>query len=318
MFRTTLRFASSIPDITESIATRNLLQGTGSGPFIELPHFSPIGNPTNLLNVKLPQSSNLNIRLGSLIAVNGDLKHLSTVNRKLSESTHYQILQCQESTSLIIGGKLKPNRQNHYKLIDIDYRDQWMVYNDENLIAWTGYNFELSKLEFLERWSSFQTSGKGIILVNDGNEIMEMDIVEGEKVILDTNSLIASNNLPSRFSVLKNDGKLPSLPKISWPIITAPRFLKRCNNYIGAQTKKGIENMGLASTISDIKYFMRRVKFFFNSGFLFLQLNVINKMFRKSIMIEFQGPCKVLVSSNASAPNSKNFTKEEINKIFNQ
>ncbi|CAH6723807.1 hypothetical protein CLIB1444_20S01178 [[Candida] jaroonii] len=318
MFRKTIiRFASSIPDISETIATRNLLQGTGNGPFIELPHFSPIGNPTNLLNVKLPQSSNLNIRLGSLIAVNGDLKHLSTVNRKLSESTYFQILQCQEATSLIIGGKLKPNRQNHYKLIDIDYRDQWMVYNDENLIAWTGYNFELNKFEFLDRWSSFKTSGKGIILVNDGNEIMELDVLEGEKVIVDTNSLIASNNLPSRFSILKNDSKLPPLPKISWPF-TAPQFLKRFNNYLAIQTKKTIENMGLSSTVGDINFVMRRIKYFFQNGLLFLQLNVINKLFRKSIMIEFQGPCKVLTSSNATAPNGKNFTKEEINKIFNQ
>ena len=88
-------------DISSAISSQNLLQGTGSGPFIELPQFSPVGHGHDLLNVKMPQSSNLNIRTGALIAMNGDLDGLTSTNRQLEAGLSYQVLQSEESVSLI-------------------------------------------------------------------------------------------------------------------------------------------------------------------------------------------------------------------------
>ncbi|EGV61495.1 hypothetical protein PSN45_000169 [Yamadazyma tenuis] len=302
------RFVTTSTDISRAVATETLLTGTGNGPFIELPEFEPLGNPTNLLSVKMPQSSNLSIRHGSLIAMNGDLAGVSSVSRKLSDSFKFQVLQSESAVSLIVGGKMKPNRMNNYTLLHIsDKSETWTVFNDSSVVAWTGYGLEIEPTHVLSRWNSVKTIGKGHVLVSDGNKMLEIDIPEHESVFVTPNSLVASTVEPV-FRTIQTFNVLPKMPQLSLRWKT-PRFV--ANAYARA-----VERLGAQNVVAEVSRSATRFKYHINNVVLFVRLYVVNRVFGKPIWAQISGPSKLLVSTNEQVRGERVFTKQEIEDIY--
>lgn len=287
------RLSTNTTPTTSVLSNDQLLTGTGAGPFIELPQFRPIGDYNNLINVRMPQLSNLNVRYGSLIGINGQLDRLNVVNRPLGISSRYQILQSETAVSLILGGTLHQNRSNHYHLLEInDNHEQWTIYNDENLVAWTGYDFALNSLKILDKWSSFQTTGSGQVLISDGNKLLQLELGPDESVLVDANNIIACNS-SLEFTSLQRS--------VSWPLTTVQavtEFVKR--------RLAGLR--GLKSWLhSGIDYYYDKIR-------TWLRLNVTNKLRAKPIMAQIHGPSKIILGTNGSSNTV--FSKREIDRIY--
>lgn len=270
------RFNST--DITHSLSSRNKLTGTGNGPFIELPTFEPIGKTvTNLLSVKMPQSSNLCIKYGNIIGINGNLDSLSRVNRKLNEE-YYQILQSEESVSLLIGGNQHSNQLNHYKILNIeDKSESWIVLRENNLIAWTGYDFDIESCNVLEKFNSIKTIGKGTILLNNGNKHLTIDLGPEEKIYVNPSNLIAYNGGEVILRVLNN--RLALYPRITTII----------NHIKSWQWVKSITSLLIYKYLKPLS------------------------MITTPVLVEVEGPRTLLISNDLTASNTKVFTVNELN-----
>lgn len=282
------------------MSSSELLTGTGQGPFIEIPEFKAIGTPSNVLNVKLPQSSNLNIKLGATIAMNGDLTNINIVNRKLG-NMKYQILQSQAPASLLIGGRIRSNCINNYCVVDINAKDdQWTILDDSSIVAWSGYDLELQPVDILKKWSSYKTTGKGRVVLSGNNSIFTVNIQPGEKMLINPTSLIAANG-DFRFRITPG---LFNLPKFTSPF-TMPKFK--------------IPKLSLTSSLKmpklpdDAQRYITRTKYFFQNTGLFIKLSIIQAF--KPVFIEVLGPCDLLISTNSQVPNRLFLTKQEINSI---
>lgn len=307
----------TIPDITQLVSKQNLLTGTGNGPFIELSQFHPLGTGSDLLNVKMPQSSNLSIRYGSLIAMNGNLKGVSSVPRKLGES-YYQILQSEESVSLLIGGKIKPNCMNNYLVVEVEKGERWTVFNDHNLVAWTGYDFLVLPQKVVEKWNSVLTEGRGRMLLNDGNRMYEVEIQPDEKMYLSPNSLIASNQQID-FVPLKTDNKMPTINSMVKYVRVPkmPNWIKNLKIKVGAFISK--ISMPVSPETKDfLHHYATRTRYHISNVALFVRLYLLNWLFSKPIFVEVKGPGKVLISGNIHTKNNIPLTKQEINIIYSK
>ncbi|ODV80637.1 uncharacterized protein CANTADRAFT_37599, partial [Suhomyces tanzawaensis NRRL Y-17324] len=162
---------------------------TGNGPFVALPEFEPIGSPSHLLNVSLPSSSKLNIRSGSMVAIDGDLSKLASTTRWLTPHTDYEEVRTNAAVSLVING----NGEN-YSIIDIkDAREQWSILRDDSIVAWTGFSLKLTPTSIVRRENSFLSYGKGVIVVNSPTQLLEITLKEGEEMVVNPDSLVATS-----------------------------------------------------------------------------------------------------------------------------
>lgn len=272
------RFNST--DITLSLASSHKLTGTGNGPFIELPTFEPIGKTvTNLLSVKMPQSSNLCIKYGNVIGMNGNLDSISSVNRKLNKE-YYQILQSEESVSLLIGGNQHSNQLNHYKILKIeDKNETWTIMNETNLIAWTGYDFDIESCKIFEKFNSIKTVGKGTVLLNNSNKQLSINLEPEEKLYVNPNNLIAYSGDQLNLMVLNNRNQLH--PKIA-------TIVQQIQSW---QWVKSIRNLQI------YKYFKPLT------------------MILTPVLIEVQGPRRLIISNDLTASNTKVFTVAELSSL---
>ena len=295
---------NSSQDISKEISNDNLPKVTGNGPFIELPSFKPLGNPSDLLNITLPQSSKLSIRNGTIIGINGDLKNLSSVPQILHK-TEYQELMSNSSVSLLINGGM-----NNYSIIEINgIEDKWTILNDKNIIAWTGFNLQLKPIELLEKCNSFQTNGKGIIIVNGEEQLFDITLSPNEQILINPNSLIASNSSIS-YSTLNRPWTEPLKLSRNFQLPTVFRsYINSFKSSISSQYSKIIISLGIINQ-------MKVLKSYYNSFKQFITYNLINKFYNKPIYFKITGPGRLLLDNNVHLTNRKNFTKKEINDIL--
>ncbi|CUM54162.1 uncharacterized protein AC631_00650 [Debaryomyces fabryi] len=291
-------------DISKEISNDSLPKGTGNGPFIELPSFKPLGNPSDLLNITLPQSSKLSIRNGTIIGINGDLKNLTSVPQILHK-TEYQELMSNSSVSLLINGGM-----NNYSIIEVNsIEDKWTILNDKNIIAWTGFNLQLDPIEVLEKCNSFQTNGKGIIIVNGEEQLFDITLSANEQIIINPNSLVAYNSSIS-YATLNSPWTQPLnfFRKFQFPTI-AHSSINSVKSFIGSQYSRIISSLGINNE-------MKVLTGYYNSFKQFITFNVINKFYNKPIYFKITGPGRLLLDNNNHLPNRKNFSKKEINDIL--
>ncbi|CUM62956.1 uncharacterized protein PRCAT00000516001 [Priceomyces carsonii] len=314
---------SSKNDISRDVSDSNKPTGTGRGPFIELPHFKPLGSPSNLLSVTLPQHSRLNIREGSIVAVNGNIDGLATNRKSLTTHTPYRELLSESSVSLVISGQ-----KYNYSMISIDKKDEeWLILDDQNIIAWTGFNFELSPVSLYKRFKSFQTKGKGVIVVNGSNQLFDITLDLEEELLLNPTSLIATNSRPEleilqtkgffRRIFLLPEGSMHSfisrirsveLPKLSLPV--PRRFLDRLSKHLASWSPKEYNYPEALKKTKPIFIFM-------GSLISWARLRIVNRLAHHSaVFLKIKGPAKLLVHNSRAVPNQKFFTEQEIEAIF--
>ena len=206
-----------------------LATGTGRGPFIELPKFSPVGSPGSLLKMQIPASSTVNIRLGSMIALNGNLDQLS-LRKKLDSD--FQLLEAMAPATMVISG----NHDEAYRVLDVS--------ND--ITAWCGYDMELKRCFFFFFFQGYRTSGRGTMVVSGGSSLYEVNLLPGEEIDVVPENLIAvqgENLIP-----LKTSGAL-STKWMPLKYIRAPEVvritIRDWKNALGRQWHHLVTTSGL-------------------------------------------------------------------------
>ncbi|KAK6200189.1 uncharacterized protein RJT21DRAFT_114618 [Scheffersomyces amazonensis] len=302
-----------------SIAERP--QFTGNGPFIELPEFNPIGSPSKLLNITLPQSSRLNIRHGSIVAINGDIGQLVSYTRSLTKFTTYQELHSQDSVSFIING----NNKNYTILNSESTTKPWTILNDENIIAWTGYNFQLEPIKVLEKFRSFQTSGKGTIVINGDNELFDINLNENESILLNPTSLIATDG-KIQFKVINGENNTRIwnlLSSLKLPTFTLPTtgLIGSINNSITGNYNQFKHAIVKQTTSNDAVQWINKswnqISSTINSAYHWIKLRLTGTIIKKKpIFVDIRGPARLIISNNTVISNHRLFTKSEIQSIY--
>ncbi|RLV96178.1 Altered inheritance of mitochondria protein 24 mitochondrial [Spathaspora sp. JA1] len=274
---------------------------TGNGPFIDLPKFTPIGN--SLLNISLPKHSTLNIRhhddssSSSLLAINGDIHDIVSTN-----TDQYQQLKANNPVSLVINS-------NSYSIIDT--KEDWIILNDANLIAYTGYNFNITPISILNKFNSVKTKGNGTLVLNDN--LFNLELSSSEEILINPNALVATTS-EIKYKILEKSNsskKSWSLPKYGiFGSILNNRFFDKINQYRTDITSK--------LTANNLTVYTRPVILGIKKLIDWIQLYASTIIKRKPIYIKIKGPGKLLINNNPGVSNSQVFTRSEIKTIYNK
>jgi uncharacterized protein (AIM24 family) len=292
---------------------------TGNGPFVELPTFSSIGEPSKLLNITLPESSLLNIRDGSMVVINGEINGMQSVTKELAAGIEYQALRSSSPASLVINGNNK-----NYSVIRIE-NEEWFILNGESIVAWTGFDLELLAVRKLGKFTSFQSKGKGVLVVNGENNLVDLQLESGDEIWVSPSSFVASSTPGLEFGIVESETILGNtsfrMPKIHLPRYLLPREglagsvsnqIRSVNSQIKSKYSQLIEAISspqISNTWNITKPYLRNTSHF-------IQLNLINSLRTKPIFFKIQGPGRLLLSNSKMATNRYTFTKEEIQTIF--
>ncbi|KAG7666028.1 uncharacterized protein J8A68_000458 [[Candida] subhashii] len=311
---------------------------TGNGPFVELPKFQPIdpNHPNSLLVISIPQASRLTIKNeSSIIGINGDFNNLT--NESCGE---YSSVYSNSAVSVLINGN---NRQ--YSIIDVqEPLEEWIVLNRENVIAWSGFlkpNFSTllpHQLLYLSIW----TFGRGKLVVNGDNELFNVELKQGEEILVNPNSLIAVNNPNIEINILgrgKDAGEETvgtrigrSVTEWNFPKINLPKYGimgSIFNSFRSIATRieqaylELFEMLGVAKffrsiRLNSITYNVR--KYLYDLGdyvnFKLLKYLINRARNRNPVYFKVKGPAKLLMNNSHYSRNI--FTSKELNDIFNK
>lgn len=318
---------------------------TGSGPFVEVPKFKPIGNPAKILQVVLPQSSKLNVRSisNSIIAIDNSSTDQAPDNEAFIVNNKHSVIDYQEIYSkcdlnLIIQG----NNENNFKLIELKNQqlksqDDWIILQDYNLIGWIdNFKLNIESIDLLDKFSSLKVNGNGYVLIDGGsNEVYELDLDENEDMLVNLNSLIAINK-PSSIS-LATDLKYQVIPYFNGiynpissyvriPKFSIPKYgitsevfnpIRKSIDTLANNYKKFVQNIKTeadkyhwlniirANTTKIYQYIYS--KLFYNSEGILLR--------RNPIFMKIKGPAKLIMNNNETINNNRLFTFKEIKSI---
>lgn len=303
---------------------------TGNGPFRELPRFQPIDNthPNSILTITIPQSSRLTIRNESnIIGINGDFNNLSHMS-----TGEYSLIYSNSGVNILINGN---NKQ--YSIIDVqDPQEQWLVLNKQNIIAWSGFDFGLERLEkpVVECMESYTTVGRGKVVVNGDHELFNVELKLGEEILLNPSSLIAVNNPNIEISILGKDPVINQkftrsftgwkLPELNLPQygITGSMFnmLRNVGERVKRSYLEAVEKIGVAKFMASLQ--IRQIIGGFKSTIRDFSQYVNFKLLRyllaktntNAVYFKVKGPAKLLL--NNSHYTKRLFSAKELDDIF--
>lgn len=182
----------ALTSATKVDAFGQLAKGTGRGPFIELPKFSPIGSPGHLLKMQIPVSSTVNIRSGSIIALNGDLDR---IRLSRAANPHFQLLETMAPATMVMSG----NQNEAYHVIEASLERPWTILRPSNITAWCGYDLELTSFAVTEQLQAYKTTGRGTLVVSGSRSLYAVKLEAGEELEV----------LPDNLVAIQNDQSLP-------------------------------------------------------------------------------------------------------------
>ncbi|ABN66424.2 predicted protein [Scheffersomyces stipitis CBS 6054] len=302
---------------------------TGNGPFVELPKFNAIGNPSKLLNISLPQSSRLCIRHGFMVAIDGDPNQITSTEKWLTDTADYQELLSNEPVSLVINGNNKS-----YTVLEVDKSsDEWLIMDYDNIIAWTGFNFKLSPVDLYKQLSSFKTAGKGVIVINGDNQLFNVNVNAGEEVFVDPNTLIATTRKPrtkimtkgksltlfKRYGTSKDENKnttpvkfnLPRVGLVGGVVVSIEKKLKSLQNSI----TNVFDISSIRSNWSSVKTSLKPISRYVYIAYEYVKLLLVGNIIKRDpIFFRITGPAKILINTNTDK-YGRIFTKREIEAI---
>lgn len=327
-------------DISGAVASDNLPRATGNGPFAELPKFEAIGQPSSLLNVTLPASSRLNIRNGSIIAMNGNLNNLTTSLKNLSNfyPLIYQEIKSVSPVSILISGS-----GTNFSILDIgSSTEKWTIANLKNVIAWSGYDLQLipesrnlvrqGSLFKLDRFTGLHTAGKGKLVLSGKNDLFDIELSEGEELMLEPSVLIAHNDIgAANFRTIRGS-QLFQFPSYPWVLRLGIRlaqvysylekwakygYLRLTGGSYRTEGSRGIESsaQSTGNKASSSSSSLESVKASFTKTTEFVRKQ-FSRIGQKDVYYHVKGPCKLLISSsNGGIPRRATFTKDDLHSI---
>lgn len=288
----------------------SLPNATGSGAFVEPITYQVLGSSSNLLNIKLPKSSILNIRYSNsqqkIIALNG---HINSMYTEFARSRNANIIfqRCfnqNEPMSFLIAS----NAENSNFAVIPNINSKWIV-KKSSLFAWSGSSIKPSVSN--SKSNALQLEGDGTFVIATPGKIIQIDLADDESIQVNSNSVIAytSNdpNFDGSISELSNSaksvvnlslGKAPLLYRFNWlkKYISLP---KRFWEDATVQTIHG----GIESFFESLKKIARYVKY-----------NILSSE-KKGYFIDIKGPKKILLT-NAIHVNDKILDDLEVKKLL--
>ncbi|KAI5955225.1 hypothetical protein KGF54_001786 [Candida jiufengensis] len=285
---------------------------TGSGPFAEFPNFKTIGNPSNILSVSLPQSSQFYINTSSLLGINGDLDSITYKSFNFF-GKFFQILKSSKSSNLIINGNL------NYKILKINKESNWSIYNINKIVGWSR-----GSLQFTPKndTSILQVKGSGNLVINGGevSKILEFEIDPKSEILINPISLIAINSANTTLEptiITPNKYELHTLDHtFEWPswLVQPIKNFNKSVREVSKKTWKPVKD-----TFEPVAPYLRPVSQFLGKIWNFLYSHINGRFIRaKPIYYKIQGPSKILIDNELMIPNNKMFTSKEINYIFSK
>ncbi|KAI5965642.1 uncharacterized protein KGF55_001004 [Candida pseudojiufengensis] len=285
---------------------------TGSGPFAATPSIHPIGNPSNILSVALPQSSQFFINSNSLLGINGDLSHISSESINFFGHV-YQLLKSSQSSNLIINGN------SNYKVLGINKQSNWTIYNLNKIIGWSGTDIIFKPST--KSSSILEVDGNnGCLIINGGefSKVTEVEVDQNSEILVNPNSLIAIDSATNGIEPLiitPNKYKLHTLEHtIHWPrSIVQP--IKEFNRSIGNYMKKSSDT--IKNVFNPIAPYTAPFLHLLSSSWNYIYSHINGRFIRsRPIFYKIQGPSKILIDNEPVISNNKIFTNNEINYIF--
>lgn len=283
---------------------------TGAGAFVEPVTYQVLGSSSNLLNIKLPKSSILNIRYSNLqqkiIAMNG---HISSMYTELAKTTENSLIfqRCfnqKESMSLLI----TQNAQNSNFAVISTNKKHWIV-KKSSLFAWSGATIKPTSSKMNP--DLIQMNGDGTFIVATPGQIVQIDLDMGESIQVNTKTLIgfttSKENIAETLSELNGGvrsivdlsvGKAPLSSRFSW--------LKKYSP--------------IPSTIfadPNLQKFLeviRNTSKYIKSIISFIKVK-LTKSDKKGMFIELKGP-KTIFLTNSVHINDKILSETEIRKLI--
>ncbi|CAN3372551.1 hypothetical protein DIURU_004954 [Diutina rugosa] len=276
---------------------------SGNGPFVELPRFKTVGEPSRMLNVTIPASGCVNIRSGFMIGVDGD------VNGIMSTATNhngleYHAIQPLKSVSVLIAG-----RSANYALLDNTDNEQWTVLDQRHIIAWSGLNFDLIPTMVLSRLASYQGIGVGTLVVNcdEIGNLYNVEVRNGENFLINPNAIIATTT-PIEYKVLKK-----ARVQLDWskwlPHISLPRS--------GLFGTLGVRWDDIKEKIitKETRQFFGKLLICWHECKQWVSHKILRRIHETPIYAQVKGPAKLLLNTKSSVANRKMFTNSEIDYI---
>ncbi|CDK26158.1 unnamed protein product [Kuraishia capsulata CBS 1993] len=225
-------FGGSSTSSNISKPVTSLPKVTGLGPFSEKPKFEPIGTPANLLNIKLPTSSILNLRLDTnqhkTLAITGDVSSLVVELGKLSNSNKLIYQRCfnpSNPLSILLSSK---SGNGNFLVLESNDTTSWGLVDSSSLIGWTGNHVDIEPLS-LE--NSILGSSRGIhvkgqdgaIAISTMGQVLQLKLESEETIQLAPSSVVAYSISEAGTEPVFSELTIPSLGVGSIDLLTKTR-----------------------------------------------------------------------------------------------
>lgn len=288
----------------------SLPNATGNGAFVEPISFQVLGASSNLLNIKLPRSSILNIRYSNyqqkIIAING---HINSMYTELARSNENNLIfqRCfnqSEPMSLL----MSLNAQNANFAVLNTLKFNWII-KRSSLFAWSGPSIKPASSD--ADANLIQMNGEGTFVVATPGQIIQINLSENESLQVNSKSLVGFSTTNDKISdsIAELNNGVKSVVDVS--VKKAPLFLRLnwMRRYFSVPEKFWNEPTvhQITQTLSSMS---RALKTFFN----YVRAKLISSK-RSGYFIDVKGPRTVFLS-NAVNVNDQILTDSVIKKLL--
>ncbi|KAG7195906.1 uncharacterized protein KQ657_002291 [Scheffersomyces spartinae] len=252
----------------------------------------------------MPQSSTVNIRDGALLAINGELEDIESICNQ-----GFQEISARSAVSLVV------KNNGTYSLIENrNKQEQWVIFKQQSIIAWTGYDIELSPKKIFAKWLSYQSLGKGYIVLSGDEELVEVDLKDKDQyMFINPGSLVATNGDISTITMEyhHNTNTVKQYLSKLLPSFKVPRM-----GIMGGIVKSMSDTWQTfiqPVTSSDIWKKMSRTS---STVYHWLKLNVYVRVVARPMYLKMVGPGKVLLDGGQLLKSNGYFSKQEILRAY--
>ncbi|KAG7891404.1 hypothetical protein KL908_004157 [Ogataea polymorpha] len=276
---------------------KELPRSTGSGAFVEPVDFEVLGKTSNMLNIKLPKSSILNLRYSnanqSVVALNGKVSSLVVELGKLEGGLIFQ--RCFNTAgplSILMANKLQ---NSNFTVVNVSKDTNWTVKRD-SLVAWTGNYIDLTGENKLVK-----VAGSGKFVLSSPGQTLHLTLDDAEAVSVNPSSVVAFTGTPPAGPKSIVDFAVPGISWLarvsdSWTSLTSYVYDK-----FQIQKPQIKIHPWISSVFSQAAGSVRRT---------------VNRLVtgNPDYMLEFTGP-RTLLISNGIHLKDKIMTEEQLEKV---
>ncbi|ODV84951.1 hypothetical protein CANARDRAFT_199767 [[Candida] arabinofermentans NRRL YB-2248] len=302
--------------------TTSLPTTTGAGAFASPITFEVLGNSQNLLNIKLPKSSILNLRYSNknqkTLALNGSIADLYVELGKLQskESKSTMIFQrCFNSKNPLSILMSNCAQGASFAVNTINSGSSWVVKKDA-LLAWSGNHLDLDLSEKYGKLVGIK--GSGSFVLSSPGQLLTVELNEGESISVNPASLLAYSTVGTVPVGDELKTGIRSLVELSVPGISGLSVLSRYFSKIKSVTVGAIQRLTalVKKSAKSSELYDQKTAFFSGlwSRMKRSTVKVINGS-NQSYFVELKGP-KTLLITNAIQLKDKILTEDEVSKLI--